>query len=912
MGFRGTVVKRIIQALITIVIALSIDFVFFHLLPGDPASLLSRNPNIGEVVQQRIIQEFGLDQPLYIQYGLFLVNFLQGNLGVSFHFQTDVQNIIFPRLGNTILLILPATIVSILTGIWIGKKSAWKRDERTDIIGLLVSLVTYSIPSFWLSMFFIMLFAVSFHLFPLTPWIPSANINNPVAFIMDMLSHLILPWLVLWIALIGVFALIMRSALLDVLSEDYMITAKAKGRSEDEQLNKEAVPNAMIPVATIIALNLGASVAGALQVEVVFSYPGIGRLLWDGIIYRDYPLLQATFFMITIVIVFANLIADFLYYVLDPRIRVGREFVITEEKRQGFLQRWFSTPRLLMLSLIVLNLGVFLAYPAYLLISLTISFFLIVILKVRPISLIIVERLKSYLPENLRFLWSNHRSRLLSHFSLLFLTINLMVFSVLALFNIYGSDWTVSWLAAFIGIAGFPPNLGLLGPASSMMVLVSTIAHPTVTQLSLLGTLVGWFLARRKRMAGMVKQFISSPLGIAGTITVAVFVCMAIFGDILAPYNPQQHLTGLPYRRPSPLPDDQSILSLSSIGIFIVGIVAWLFAVVKKKDPAPSFFKRIALGALLLSIGALFGTASVGQNSATGIAGGIGIGAIGLYFIALGYSGGRNNLRCMIRRESLMSVLGVLFIAIGFAMMLLSLIVIVTANPTSYPGFHVLGTDQLGRDVFSQLVIGVRITLVIGLVATTITMGIGTLIGLFAGYYGGLADSILMRLTDVFFVIPGLVIMLILGAILPPSVYTLIFVIGIFSWPSTARIVRGQVLTIKERGYIERVRAVGGSNVYIMGKHVLPAVAPLVVANTVLVTAYAILSEVVLDFFGLGDPSMVSWGTMLYQAFGSGAMSNNLWWLVFPPGILVIFLLLGVSLMGYAMDEIANPRLRRR
>jgi peptide/nickel transport system permease protein len=237
---------------------------------------------------------------------------------------------------------------------------------------------------------------------------------------------------------------------------------------------------------------------------------------------------------------------------------------------------------------------------------------------------------------------------------------------------------------------------------------------------------------------------------------------------------------------------------------------------------------------------------------------------------------------------------------------------IISVNPTSFPGYHILGTDQLGRDVFSQLVIGVRITLIIALIATLIAMGIGGVIGLLAGYYGGLADSILMRFTDVFFVIPSLTIMIILGAILPPSITSLIIVIGIFSWPSTARIVRGQVLTIKERSYIERARAVGGSNSYIIMKHVVPAVAPLIIANTVLVAAYAVLSEVVLDFFGLGDPSMVSWGTMLYQAFGAGAMSGNLWWWVFPPGIMVILLLMGVSILGHAMDEIANPRLRRR
>jgi peptide/nickel transport system permease protein len=210
------------------------------------------------------------------------------------------------------------------------------------------------------------------------------------------------------------------------------------------------------------------------------------------------------------------------------------------------------------------------------------------------------------------------------------------------------------------------------------------------------------------------------------------------------------------------------------------------------------------------------------------------------------------------------------------------------------------------------MVIAVRITLLVGIVATGMSVIIGTLVGLVAGYYGGIIDSFLMRFTDIFFVIPSLLLMIILAAVLGPSIVTLIIVIGLFSWSSTARIVRGQVLTIKERAYIERVRAVGGGNVYIMSKHVLAAVAPLVVANTILVTAWAILSEVVLDFFGLGDPAMISWGTMLYLAFNAGAMSNNLWWLVFPPGIMVILLLLGVSMVGYAMDEIVNPKLRRR
>jgi len=854
-----------------------------------------------------IIQQFGLDKPLHIQFYLFLVNFMTGNLGVSFHFRTTVESIIMSRLLNTLILILPATLVSIWTGIQIGKKAAWKRGERTDAIALFISVLTYSIPSFWLSMFFIMVFAMNLRWFPLTPWNPNLSNPDPVIFLLDMVSHLILPWIVLTIALIGVFALIMRNALLDVLSEDYMLTAKAKGLSERDQLNKEAVPNAMIPVATIIALNIGASVAGALQVEVVFSYPGIGRLLWDGIMYRDYPLLQATFFMITVVIVFANLVADFTYYFLDPRIRVGTEFTVVST--EGTLTQRLRDPyNILMVSLIVLNIGVYLAFPSSIALSVTLSALLVMAVHGRAVYQFVMKRILSYTPQNLRFLWRRHRARFVSHLGMLVLTVNLVPTLLLMVYNVYGLKWTLAWFRCIAGIEAFPPG----GSSDPIRTAISLIAHPAVTLAGVLVVVSGWMIGRRKRTEQMLRQFISSSMGIAGAAIVSIFIGMAVFADILAPYPPEQHMTGIILRPPDIPPLGQLSLLYLSIGLIAVGFLLLAYGYLKQTLRVPSHFTIFSLGLSLAYIGSVLLYYSWIQLYAVGVASAAVVVVLGIALLIKGARRFNDWRSSHSLQKHILNMLSIVFIALGFAVFIHVLLIIVKSNPLEYPGFHVMGTDQVGRDVFSQLVVGVRITLIIGVVATLITIVIGTLIGLLAGYFGGLMDSLLMRFTDIFFVIPSLVIMIILGAILPPSVYTLIFVIGIFSWPSTARIVRGQVLTIKERTYIERVRSVGASDVYIMGKHVLPAVAPLVVANTVLVTAYAILSEVVLDFFGLGDPNMVSWGTMLYQAFNSAAMSLNLWWWVFPPGIMVVLLLLGVSLVGYAMDEIANPRLRRR
>ncbi|HEY4621635.1 MAG TPA: ABC transporter permease [Gaiellaceae bacterium] len=231
------------------------------------------------------------------------------------------------------------------------------------------------------------------------------------------------------------------------------------------------------------------------------------------------------------------------------------------------------------------------------------------------------------------------------------------------------------------------------------------------------------------------------------------------------------------------------------------------------------------------------------------------------------------------------------------------------ATPSEFPP---LGTDNLGRSVWAQFVWGARISLLVGLAATLIAIVIGSVVGILAGFYRGIGSSLLMRLTEWFLVIPFLPLAIVLAAILGPSVQNIILVIGITSWPSTARLVRAQVLTLKERLYVERSRALGASNRHLMGRHIFPNVSPIILANLTLTVPIAILSETTLSFLGLGDPIRASWGKMLDEAFSAGALSRNAWWYYLPPGLGIMAVVLAFTLIGSALEEILDPRLRER
>ena len=236
-----------------------------------------------------------------------------------------------------------------------------------------------------------------------------------------------------------------------------------------------------------------------------------------------------------------------------------------------------------------------------------------------------------------------------------------------------------------------------------------------------------------------------------------------------------------------------------------------------------------------------------------------------------------------------------------------------TAKPFENPSLrYPLGTDENGVSVLAEIVYGSRISLLVGFCSALIAMVIGTVFGVVSGHFGGWIDSLIMRFDDWMLVIPFLPLVIVLNTILGKGVDKTILVLGITSWPGTARILRAQVLSIKQRPYMERARALGASNMHQMVKHTLPNIMPLVLANTTLTVAGAILSESALSFLGLGDPFAHSWGTMLDGAFTSGAISRGAWAYLVAPGVAIILVVLAFTWCGNALEKVLNPRLRER
>jgi ABC-type dipeptide/oligopeptide/nickel transport system permease component len=311
-------IKRAIFAVVTVFVAITINFFLFRVLPGSAVRNLSRVPNATPELQQALAAQFGLDKPVWEQYVIYVKELLHGNMGVSFSNQQPVAGNLWEALANTIPMVALGTVVAIVVGVITGVLSAWRRGTKLDQVSTNAAIAFYSFPTQWLAL--VMLIYLS-------AWFPSHGrtddfLMNPTWWEhqMDVLRHMTLPSLTLALTLYGEYTLIVRSAMLETLGEDYVLTARAKGLAQRTIVTRHALRNAMLPIITLIALSLGYVVAGTILIESVYSWPGIGNAVYQAVIERDYPMLQGAFLVLTVSVVFFNFLADVLYSALDPRI----------------------------------------------------------------------------------------------------------------------------------------------------------------------------------------------------------------------------------------------------------------------------------------------------------------------------------------------------------------------------------------------------------------------------------------------------------------------------------------------------------------------------------------------------------------------------------------------------------------
>jgi len=312
------VLKRAGFAVATVFVALSINFLLFRVLPGNAASNISRVPGASPQLRHALEAQFGLDKPIWQQYLLYLKELAHGNLGVSFANQQPVWTNLSEALRNTLPMVLTGTVIAIVLGIATGVLSAVRRGTATDSMSTNLAIAFYAFPTQFIGAMLLIMFAGIF---------PAAGMSDPFAtnastmnHITDLSKHLFLPVLTLVLTLYGENTLIVRSAMLETLGEDQILTARAKGLPRRTIIRRHALRNAMLPTLTMIALSLGAVVTGAILVEVIFSWPGIGSALYEAVLQRDYPLLQGGFLVITVTVITINFFADLLYFRLDPRI----------------------------------------------------------------------------------------------------------------------------------------------------------------------------------------------------------------------------------------------------------------------------------------------------------------------------------------------------------------------------------------------------------------------------------------------------------------------------------------------------------------------------------------------------------------------------------------------------------------
>lgn len=317
--------RNLIGTAASLIFVIVVNFFLFRVINPHPERTLGRGRAVTAEQLEAITHRLGLDQPLHLQFLTYLKQVFTGDLGESFQYGKPVTTLIFERLGPTLGLVGTATLAAVAIGIWLGSRAAWRRGGRFDRSTSIISIVVYSMPEWWLGLLLFMVFAAGIG--PFAGVFPIGGLHSPgvnpwsIDGIADTAWHLVLPVLTLTLAYIAEYSIVMRSSMLDVMGQDYLLTARAKGLTDDQVRRRHALPNAMLPVTTIIALDLAFAVGGAITVETVFSIPGLGLLTTEALRIPDLPVLQGTFLVFSTAVVLANLGANFLYALQDPRVK---------------------------------------------------------------------------------------------------------------------------------------------------------------------------------------------------------------------------------------------------------------------------------------------------------------------------------------------------------------------------------------------------------------------------------------------------------------------------------------------------------------------------------------------------------------------------------------------------------------
>lgn len=322
---KSYILRRLLHALPLLLCVVVFNFTLIHMAPGDPIQSLIGEFPAPEAYVEAMRSAFGLDKPLYVQLWLYITNILKGDLGFSFYYRQPVLAVIVERVPATLQLMIPAVLFSALAGLLLGIFSARKPYSLSDNAISSFALLGYCLPIFWLGQMLMLIFSIKLG------WLPSQGIKTLGAELegfkafADRLSHLFLPALALSIRHVAINVRVMRSSMLEVSYEDYITLARSKGLDEKTIVARHMLPNALLPVVTIIGLDIGFLFTGSVLVETVFGWPGIGRLMYESILKRDYPVLMGTFLITTVLVVLTNLIVDLIYLWLDPRVKYGRK-----------------------------------------------------------------------------------------------------------------------------------------------------------------------------------------------------------------------------------------------------------------------------------------------------------------------------------------------------------------------------------------------------------------------------------------------------------------------------------------------------------------------------------------------------------------------------------------------------------